>query len=169
MQAAAPVGQPAAPRGGPPASCQAFELAPDGAGRVPGEGAILYVGCGQSAVRIGRVESYRSSYNPGTRSLAVAVSERGRTRVLVARQEADGTLQIQDLSRDLAKASGRPFDAGLREVEVDLTRFATDGSIAAPALGRPGSEGRLPASHYASNPRAGAQPQIETPSADSPR
>lgn len=166
LQSAGPGGQESPPQGAPTALCQAFESGPADQGRGRDEGAILYVGCGQSAVRIGRVNSYRSSYNPETRSLAVVVQQSGRTRVLVAQQEADGTLQMQDMSRDLAKASGRPFDAGLRGVEVDLGRFATEGSIAAPVAGRPGSEGRLNPGHYALPGRSGAQPQSETPPGD---
>lgn len=166
---AVPGGQASPAQVGPPALCQTSELGPADQRRAPGEGAILYVGCGQTAVRIGKVDSYRSSYNPGTRSLAVVVHERGRTRVLVAQQEADGTLQIQDLSRDLAKVSGRPFDAGLRAVEVDLERFAAEGSIAAPALGQPGSEGRLNASHYASPGQGAGQAQSEKSSVGSPQ
>lgn len=169
LQAAVPGGQASLPQGAPPALCQAFESGSADQGREREGGAILYVGCGQSAVRIGRVDSYRSSYNPGMRSLAVVVHQSGRTRVLVAQQEPDGTLQIQDLSRDLAKSSGRPFDAGLRGVEVDLGRFATEGSIAAPAAGRPGSEGRLTPGHYASPGQAGSQPQSETPPGNPPR
>lgn len=168
LQAAAvPGGLATPPRGDPPASCQAFEIGPADQSRGPREGAILYVGCGQTAVRIGKVDSYRSSYNPGLRSLAVVIHERGRIRVLLAQLEAEGTLQIQDLSRDLAKVSGRPFDAGMRAVEVDLARFASEGSIAAPVAGRPGSEGRLPASRYASTVQSGPQ-QSETPPAGSP-
>jgi hypothetical protein len=161
---AAPGGQASAPQVGPPVSCRTSEVAP--ADPALG-GAILYIGCGGAAVRIGKVDSYRSSYNPGTRSLAVVIREGDRTRVLVAQPEADGTLQLQDLSRDLARASGRPFDAGLRAVEVDLERFAKDGSIATPALGRPGSEGRLPASHYALTAQGGPHAQSETPPAGS--
>lgn len=169
LQSAVPGDPGSPPQAGPPVSCQASEIAPADPGRGRGEGAILYVGCGQSAVRIGRVESYRSSYNPGTRSLAVVVHERGRTRVLVVQQDADGTLQIQDMSRDLAKVSGRPFDAGLRGVEVDLGRFATDGSISAPEPGRPGTDGRLTPGHYASPGQGGPRPQSETPPAVSPQ
>ncbi|HEX8309064.1 MAG TPA: hypothetical protein VF645_11680 [Allosphingosinicella sp.] len=169
QSAAVPGGQESPPRGPPGPACQAFESEPADQGRGPAGGAILYVGCGGTAVRIGRVESYRSSYNPGTRSLAVVIQESGRTRVLVAQQEADGTLQMQDMSRDLAKASGRPFDAGLRGVEVDLGRFAAEGSIAAPALGRPGAEGRLTPGHYVSPGRGGPQPQSRSPSGDTPQ
>jgi hypothetical protein len=169
LQAAAPGGQLSPAQPGSPAFCQASEIASADPGRGPREGAILYVGCGRDAVRIGKVDSYRSSYNPATRSLAVVVHERGRIRVLVAQQDVDGTLQLQDLSRDLAKASGRPFDAGLRAAEVDLGRFAADGSIAASAPGRPGSEGRLNAGHYAPPAQGVTQPQPGTPSRDSPR
>jgi hypothetical protein len=143
LQAAVPEGAATAPQANRRALCQAFEHGASEPGQWPREGATLYVGCGSSAVRIGRVESYRSSYHPGTGSLAVVVQEIGRTRILVAQQEADGALQMQDMTRDLAKATSRPFDAGLRGVEIDLGRFAEEGSIAAPALGRPGSEGRL--------------------------
>jgi hypothetical protein len=167
QSAAMPGGEASPPRGAAPAACQAFETRSDDQGH--GGGAILYVGCGQSAVRIGRVESYRSSYNPGTGALAVVVHERGLTRVLVAQQEADGTLQMQDMTRDLAKASGRAFDVGLRGVEIDLGRFAAEGSISAPALGRPGAEGRLTPGHYVSPGQSGPRPQSETPPGDSPR
>lgn len=167
LQAAGPGGQASPPQPGSPAFCQAWEVASADQGRARGAGGILYVGCGQAAVRIGKVDSYRSSYNPGLRSLAVVIHERGRIRVLLAQLEAEGTLQIQDLSRDLAKVSGRPFDAGMRAVEVDLARFASEGSIAAPVAGRPGSEGRLPASRYASTVQSGPQ-QSETPPAGSP-
>lgn len=168
QSAAVPGGQGSPPQSNAPASCQAFEAGPDEQGRGPRDGAILYVGCGSSAVRIGRVESYRSSYHPGTASLAVVVQERGRTRILVAQQETDGTLQMQDMSRDLAKATGRPFDVGLRGVEVDLGRFAAEGSISAPSLGRPGTEGRLTPGHYVLPGRTGAQAQSETPPGASP-
>lgn len=170
LQAAAvPGGQASPAQPGASALCQVSELAPADQSGGPRNGKILYVGCGQTAVRIGRVDSYRSSYNPRLQSLAVTVRERGRTRVLVVQQDSDGTLHVQDLSRDLAKASGQPFEAGLRAVEVDLGRFATDGSLAAPALGRPGSEGRLNAGHFAPTAQSGAQPQSETPLADSPQ
>lgn len=170
LQAAAAPGGPASPpHGAPMSQCQAFATPAADAAGAEAQGTILYVGCGGTAVRVGRVESYRSSYNPGTRSLAVVVHERGRTRVLVARQEADGTLQLQDLSRDLAKVSGRPFDAGLRPVEIDLRRFESDGSIAAPVPGRQGSEGRLDPGHYAT-PGAGlAQSRSESPPGNSPQ
>lgn len=164
-----PGGQGPPPQAGPTAPCQAFEAGPSEQAQGPREGAILYVGCGQTAVRIGRVESYRSSYHPGTGSLAVVVQEGGRTRLLVAQQEADGTLQMQDMTRDLAKETGRPFDVGLRGVEIDLGRFAAEGSISAPSLGRPGAEGRLVPGHYVSPGRSGARTQSETPPGDSPR
>ncbi len=166
--AAPPAGQGPPVASGAPASCQAFETRPEGQGRGP-EGAILYVGCGASAVRIGRVESYRSSYHPGTGSLAVVIAERGRTRILVAQQEADGTLQMQDMTRDLAKATGRPFDVGLRGVEIDLGRFAAEGSISAPALGPPGAEGRLTPGHYVLPGRGTPRTPSETPPGDQPR
>jgi hypothetical protein len=70
---------------------------------------------------------------------------------------------MQDMTRDLAKATGRPFDVGLRGVEVDLGRFAAEGSLSAPALGRPGVEGRLTPGHYLSPGHGGPRPQAETP------
>ncbi|MEA3010833.1 MAG: hypothetical protein QOJ91_2525 [Sphingomonadales bacterium] len=100
-------------------------------------------------MRIGKVETYRSSYNPRLATLAVTVREPGRTRVLVARAAADGTIEIQDVSHDLAKLAGQPFNVELRGQEVDLGRFASDGSIAAPVAGRPGSDARLTPDHYA--------------------
>jgi len=147
QSAAVPASQASPPAGPPSPSCQAFESAAADSGGAQGQGGILYVGCGQAAVRIGRVDSYRSSYNPGLATLAVAVRESGRTRVLVARSAADGTVEIQDLSGDLAKLAGQPFNAGLRGLDPDLTRFAADGSLAAAGAGRaPGA--RLTADRY---------------------
>jgi hypothetical protein len=148
QSAAVPAGQASPPRTGPPAAlCQAFELRPADQGGASGD-AILYVGCGQSAVRIGKADSYRSSYNAASGTLAVTVREAGRTRVLVARPAADGTVEIQDVSRDLAKLAGQPANVGLRALEVDLGRFAADGTIAAPSAGQAASAARLTPDHY---------------------
>ncbi len=145
QSAAVPGGQASSPPGAPRASCRTFETGSAN----EGEGAILYVGCGQSAARIGRVESHRSSYNPGLATLAMVVRERDRTRVLVVRSAVDGTVEVQDVSRDLAKLAGQPFNVELRGLAPDLGRFAADGSLAAPGSGQSQSGARLTADRYA--------------------
>jgi hypothetical protein len=99
-------------------------------------------------VRIGSVDSYRSSYNSRLATLAVAVAQGGRTRVLVARPAHDGTVEVQDVSRDLAKLAGQPFNAELRGFNADLDRFAADGSLAASGAGQAASAARLTPDHY---------------------
>lgn len=146
--AALPEGAATAQQAGPPALCQAFEVGAPDPGRTPREGAVLYVGCGQSAVRVGKVESYRSSFNPRFATLAVAVRESGRTRVLVVRAAADGTIEVQDVSRDLAKLAGQPANVELRSLEVDIGDFAGKGTIAAPRGGQAASGARLIPDHY---------------------
>lgn len=148
LQSAALPGQAPGPPGGPPPSCQASEIPAADRDDGPVTGAILYVGCGQSAVRIGRVDSYRSSYNPGLGTLAVAVRRSERTRVLVVRRAGDGTVEMQDVSGDLAKLAGQPFNVGLRALEVDLGRFGADGTIAASIPGQSASGARLTPDHY---------------------
>lgn len=148
QSAAVPGGEDSSSRGSPPASCQVSEVAPTEQGRSAGRGAILYVGCGQSAVRVGRVDSYRSSYNAAVGALAVMVRETGRTRVLVVRPSADGTVEIQDVSRDLAKLAGQPANVELRSLDVDLGDFAGNGTIAAQRAGQAASGARLIPDHY---------------------
>jgi hypothetical protein len=148
QSAALPGGQASPDVPTPPAVlCQASELGSADQGRASA-GAILYVGCGHSAVRIGKVESYRSSYNAALGTLAVMVRETGRTRVIVARPAADGTVELQDVSRDLAKLAGQPFNVELRALEVDLGQFAADGTIAARRPGQAASSARLTPDHY---------------------
>jgi hypothetical protein len=169
MQASVVGGVPS-PQPTPSALCQVVEVKAAEQGRASPGGADLFVGCGRTAVRLGKAESYQSSYNPGTRSLAVVLHDRGRTRVLMAYQEADGTLQIQDVSRDLAKLSGRPFDAGLRGADVSLAFFAAEGSITVPAAaGQPASGATLNLSRYAAPAPDRAPAPPETPQEASPR
>jgi hypothetical protein len=169
QSAAVPAAQASPPQGAPPAaSCQASELGRADQSRASG-GAVLYVGCGHSAVRIGKVESYRSSYNVALGTLAVVVRETGRTRVIVARPAADGTVEIQDVSRDLGKLAGQPFNVELRGLEVDLGQFAADGTIAAPPPGRAASSARLTPDQYVPPAAERRQAAPETPVEGAPQ
>jgi hypothetical protein len=156
------------PQHAPSAPCQVAEVGPTEQAQAS-EGRILYVGCGQAAFRIGRVEDYRSSYNAAQGTLAVTVLAPGRTRVLVVRPAADGTVEVQDLSRDLAKMAGQPFNTELRAFDVDLGRFAADGTIAAAAKRQPASSARLTPEHYAPPAAERRQAPSGTPAEGSPR
>lgn len=102
-----------------------LQLAP---AQTPLAGSVMFA-CWSRAVSLGKADKFSSSYNPDTRG-TVAVLETGAGRkVLLISPAADNSPVVEDITRDLAKLAGRYRDAGLNGLSVDLSRFATDGTL----------------------------------------
>jgi hypothetical protein len=92
----------------------------------------VFAACGSEGLLLGSVDTYRSSYNAATQSLAVETVTGRTKRVLLISRGSGGAMHVDDLTRELAKFSGRYGDAGLESVDVDLTGVPASGIIRVP-------------------------------------
>jgi hypothetical protein len=92
----------------------------------------VFAACGSNGLLLGTVDAYRSSYNAELGSLAVELIAGRTKRVLLISRGNDGTMHVDDLTRELTKLSGRYGDAGLEGVDVDLTGVPASGVVRVP-------------------------------------
>jgi hypothetical protein len=113
----------------------------------PKAGDNLIALCGGSAIRLGVAESFEIAERPEAGAIAVALRRDGRLSVLVIRLDSQERPVVEDFTRDLAQGAGANPDGDLRELNVDLTQFQTQGLITARAMQAAGSksptEGRV--------------------------
>ena len=86
--------------------------------------------CGERSMDLGRLESFRTGFNPQMGSTLLVLSSRDETRVLLVSPVGDGDLHVDDLTRELTALTGRYIEAGLMGITIDLSRFANDGTVA---------------------------------------
>ena len=94
-----------------------------------GAGGLVAI-CRGAGIALGPADRYSATVSPVLGSVLVVLTRAGRTRVLLASPAAGGTsIRLDDLTRELARRSGRAPDLGLGSLTVDTSRFATDASI----------------------------------------
>lgn len=133
---------------------------------------LLIGQCGKNAVMIGQAKSFESAANAATGSAVVVIRDPDATRVfLVSRGAAENAL-LEDITPDLARLGGRAPSSGLGDLSVDLSQFASDGSVLlTDASGKAQrSAGASPAfsasSHFAQEQALKALPQQRPPLPD---
>jgi len=137
LQAAASLGAPSdmssqasPPVSAAPASCRLVKHA-----LAPSNVSDLAVICGKKVMLLGAAESAASAFDPVRGSMIVVARMNGRQRVYLTSPTAAGNYTVDEISGDLAKASGRSVDAGVPvDTAVDISGFAATGLVKVPAV-----------------------------------
>ena len=94
-----------------------------------GAGQLMAI-CGEAGVVLGPATTYTAISNVAQGSVLVVMTRAGRTRVLLASPAAGGAaVEVDDLTRTLARLEGRAAEVGLGDAVVDTTRFALDATV----------------------------------------
>jgi hypothetical protein len=133
------------------------------------EGQLLFGMCGKAGVLIGSATKYETAINAST-GVATAIIHRGDdVRVVMVCPGEGDSAYLEDVTPDLARLGGRIPSAGLHDMDVDLSRFATDATVGVAMAGKDGAapsklEGEVSARTILANEAARqALPHEESP------
>jgi len=131
VEGQAAAGQQAGASAQPAAAVPCKVLAPTIAGSTS---PTLFVNCGKYTRILGVADSYTTASNAAIGSLIVILHKGAQQHVVLISPTAGDAYHVDDITGDLAKASGRNPDAGLpADLAIDISGFAAGGNVKLPA------------------------------------
>lgn len=105
------------------------------------EGRLLVGICGDSAVTLGSFSTYETMVNKETGGAIAVIERNGDKRLLLIRPGEGGGAVLEDLTGDVARKAGHVANASIKDLTIDISRFADAGIIAVTAS-------RMPVKHF---------------------
>lgn len=89
----------------------------------------ILASCHGQGVVLGYADSFSVAENPGFNAVLVDLRRNGARRVVMVVLPAEGPPSVEDLSGDISASAGKGPRSPIDDVDIDLARFARDGSI----------------------------------------
>ncbi|MDE1466906.1 hypothetical protein [Aurantiacibacter sp. D1-12] len=133
---------------------------------LPG-GGIVTANCQGQGFVLGEADGFVTMPHRATGAVIAVVDRESESRVWLFSRSDDGSIVLEELSYELARAAGRAPTSGLVDVRINLARFRATGVVSAVPSGREGArparaaditlEGRLGVAQGRGEDREGGQ------------